>query len=91
MKKRGGFSNYEYLSEDVIKDRIINKHAKPVKTFGEIRPKDIVPVIAPSRSGRKAVFPGTKDGSRNTLYKLLCLIKFDYIIRNSLERTRLQC
>ena len=57
MKKRGGFSNYEYLSEDVIKDRIINKHAKPVKTFGEIRPKDIVPVIAPSRSGRKAVFP----------------------------------
>lgn len=40
-----------------LKDRIINKYAKPLKTSGEIRPTDIVPVIAPSRSGRKAVFP----------------------------------
>ena len=28
-----------------------------VKTYGEIRPTDVVPVIAPDRSGRRAVFP----------------------------------
>ena len=28
-----------------------------VKTYGEIRPTDVVPVIAPDRTGRRAVYP----------------------------------
>ena len=28
-----------------------------IKTYGEIRPTDVVPVIAPNRSGKRAVFP----------------------------------
>ena len=28
-----------------------------IKTYGEIRPMDVVPVIAPNRSGNRAVFP----------------------------------
>ena len=33
------------------------KIAKPMLTSGEIRPTDLVPVIAPNRNGEKAVFP----------------------------------
>ena len=28
-----------------------------IKTFGEIRPTDVVPVVAPNRAGRRTVFP----------------------------------
>ncbi|MBR6322775.1 MAG: SOS response-associated peptidase [Lachnospiraceae bacterium] len=30
---------------------------RPLKTSGEIRPTDVVPVIAPDRQGKRAVFP----------------------------------
>ena len=31
--------------------------ARPMKTEGEIRPTDMVPVIAPNRHGARTVFP----------------------------------
>ena len=37
--------------------RILEKTAKPMKTEGEIRPADLVPVLATSRAGKPAVFP----------------------------------
>ncbi len=37
--------------------RMINKLGKPLKTYGEIQPSDMVPVIAPDNNGRRAVFP----------------------------------
>ena len=37
--------------------RMLEKTAKPMKTEGEIRPADLVPVLATSRAGKPAVFP----------------------------------
>ena len=37
--------------------KMIDKLGKPLKTEGEIRPTDMVPVIAPNRSGNRDVFP----------------------------------
>ena len=37
--------------------KMIDKLGKPLKTEGEIRPTDMVPVIAPDSSGRRSVFP----------------------------------
>ena len=37
--------------------RMLEKTAKPIKTEGEIRPADLVPVLATSRAGKPAVFP----------------------------------
>lgn len=37
--------------------RFTNSFGRPILTEGEIRPTDIVPVIAPNKSGRRAVFP----------------------------------
>lgn len=37
--------------------KMVDKLGKPLKTEGEIRPTDMVPVIAPDRSGNRAVFP----------------------------------
>ena len=36
--------------------RLTVEKAKPLKTYGEIRPTDIVPVIAPNSKGNRAVF-----------------------------------
>lgn len=38
-----------------------------VKTYGEIRPTDVVPVIAPNRSGKRAVYPMKWGYSGKTL------------------------
>ena len=40
-----------------LANRLIHERAKPVKTYGEIRPTDVVPVIAPNSRGTRAVFP----------------------------------
>ena len=40
-----------------LANRLIHERAKPVKTYGEIRPTDVVPVIAPNSRGIRAVFP----------------------------------
>ena len=40
-----------------LADRFRIKSSKPMVCFGEVRPTDIVPVIAPDRYGKRAVFP----------------------------------
>ena len=40
-----------------LRKRMLEPIAKPLRTFGEIRPGDIAPVIATSRRGNKACFP----------------------------------
>ena len=41
----------------VLAQRFVETHAKPIVTAGEVRPTDIVPVIAPNSKGMKSVFP----------------------------------
>ncbi len=47
------------IAEEMSHSPLMEKWQKttPVKTSGEIRPADVVPVIAPDRSGSRAVFP----------------------------------
>ena len=40
-----------------LKERMVSKLGRPLVTEGKVRPTDIVPVIAPNRSGARAVFP----------------------------------
>ena len=40
-----------------LANRLVHERAKAVKTYGEIKPTDIVPVIAPNSKGTRAVFP----------------------------------
>ncbi|MBO4767864.1 MAG: SOS response-associated peptidase family protein [Lachnospiraceae bacterium] len=40
-----------------LAQRFIDTHARPIITHGEVRPTDIVPVIAPNARGRRTVFP----------------------------------
>lgn len=40
-----------------LRESIVTKLGKPMKTEGEIRPTDIAPVIAPARSRQPTVFP----------------------------------
>ena len=41
----------------LLAQRFIDTHARPIITDGEVRPTDIVPVIAPNSKGAKTVFP----------------------------------
>lgn len=41
----------------VLAQRFVETHARPIVTAGEVRPTDIVPVIAPNSKGMKSVFP----------------------------------
>ena len=48
----------EEMNRSPLMERWQNRAAKAsVKTFGEIFPTDVVPVIAPNRSGARAVYP----------------------------------
>ena len=40
-----------------LTDKFIDTHARPLITDGEVRPTDIVPVIAPNSKGEQQVFP----------------------------------
>lgn len=40
-----------------LADKFIRTHGRPIITSGEMRPTDIVPVIAPNQKGIKSVFP----------------------------------
>jgi len=40
-----------------LKDKMVSKFARPIKTTGEIRPTDMVPVVAPNAKGEAVVFP----------------------------------
>ena len=41
----------------LLAQKFVDTHARPVIIDGEVRPTDIVPVIAPDAKGRRAVFP----------------------------------
>ncbi|MBO4883360.1 MAG: SOS response-associated peptidase [Lachnospiraceae bacterium] len=45
------------LSRSALAARFIDTHGRPIITDGEVRPTDIVPVIAPNSSGIRSVFP----------------------------------
>ncbi|MDO4803670.1 MAG: SOS response-associated peptidase family protein [Lachnospiraceae bacterium] len=47
----------ETAKRSSLAGRMIDKLGKPLKTDGEIRPTDMVPVIAPDKNGNRAVFP----------------------------------
>lgn len=43
--------------QSLLAQRFVATHARPIVTSGEVRPTDIVPVIAPNAKGLKTVFP----------------------------------
>ncbi|SFG21940.1 SOS response-associated peptidase [Oribacterium sp. WCC10] len=45
------------VSRSRLTQKFIDTHARPLITHGEVRPTDIVPVIAPDSKGSRAVFP----------------------------------
>ena len=47
------------IVEEMNRSPLVGKWLKTtgIKTYGEIRPADVVPVIAPNRSGKRVVFP----------------------------------
>ncbi len=45
------------VSHSALCHKFMVKLAKPVLTSGEIRPTDVVPVLAPNRNRKRAVFP----------------------------------
>ncbi len=46
----------EEANRSTLKDRIVDKLGRPLITEGEVRPTNIVPVIAPNRAGARTVF-----------------------------------
>ena len=57
------------IVEEMNRSPLMNKwHGAPgIVTYGEVRPTNIVPVVAPDRSGKKAVFPMKWGYSGRTL------------------------
>jgi len=47
----------EEANRSALKERIVNKLGRPMVTEGEVRPTNIVPVIAANRAGARTVFP----------------------------------
>ena len=47
----------EAVSRSSLATKFVDTHARPLITEGEVRPTDIVPVIAPNAHGEKSVFP----------------------------------
>lgn len=47
----------EDVYRSVLASRFIDTHGKPIVTDGEVRPTDIVPVLAPNSKGVKTVYP----------------------------------
>ena len=45
------------MSRSQLARQFVSTHGRPVITDGEVRPTDIVPVLAPNRKGIKTVFP----------------------------------
>ena len=45
------------ISRSQLTRQFVSTHGRPVITDGEVRPTDIVPVLAPNRKGIKTVFP----------------------------------
>ena len=47
----------EIAKRSPLTTKFVDTHARPLITDGEVRPTDIVPVIAPNSKGEKSVFP----------------------------------
>ena len=47
----------EQVNRAPLKEKMVSKLARPIKTSGEIRPTDMVPVVAPSPKGEAMVYP----------------------------------
>jgi len=47
----------EQVNRAPLKEKMVSKLARPIKTSGEIRPTDMVPVVAPSPKGEAVVYP----------------------------------
>ena len=47
----------EAVNRSPLRDKMVSKLARPIKTTGEIRPTDMVPVVAPNAKGEAVVFP----------------------------------
>ena len=47
----------EQSAKTTLAARFRDKYTRPVLSYGEIRPTDVVPVIAPDSKGNRAVFP----------------------------------
>lgn len=45
------------VTNSSLADKFITTHGRPIITSGEVRPTDIVPVIAPNQRGNRSVFP----------------------------------
>lgn len=54
----------EAVKQSPLYDMIVKKYPRPVITSGEVRPTDIVPVIAPNKKGIRTVYP-MRWGFRN--------------------------
>ncbi len=54
----------EAAMKSPLADKFRTKYGRPVVTSGEVRPTDIVPVIAPNKSGIRTVYP-MRWGFRN--------------------------
>lgn len=48
---------FEEVKRSKLAERFIVKAARPIIYSGEVRPTDVVPVIAPDHNGERAVFP----------------------------------
>ncbi|WP_036613526.1 SOS response-associated peptidase [Oribacterium sp. P6A1] len=46
-----------FVSRSLLTQKFIDTHARPLITNGEVRPTDIVPVIAPNSKGQRSAFP----------------------------------
>lgn len=47
----------ESASRSTLASMFLDTHGRPIVTDGEVRPTDIVPVIAPNSKGHRSVFP----------------------------------
>ncbi|MBQ1504729.1 MAG: SOS response-associated peptidase family protein [Oscillospiraceae bacterium] len=47
----------EAANRSQLGEKMVAKLGRPVKTQGEARPTDLVPVLAPNRAGKQTVFP----------------------------------
>ena len=47
----------EQVNRAPLKEKMVSKLARPIKVSGEIRPTDMVPVVAPDRRGEPVVYP----------------------------------
>jgi len=61
---------FEIAKRSPLTSKFVDTHARPLVIDGEVRPTDIVPVIAPNAKGIKSVFPMqwgfiARDGKRS--------------------------